>query len=114
MPTEPLREGWLVKQGGAIKNWKKRWFVVYPDFTIDYLEKQGGKKKGDINLDGYSVVEKGLEGKPFSIELHHKKRRCWFIQCADEEEKKAWMDVFALCCRRASRTFTISVFSTLR
>jgi hypothetical protein len=69
-----------------------------------------GKKKGDINLDGFTVDAKGLEGKPFSIELHHRKRRCWFIQCESEEQKKEWMDVFSLCCRFATRAFsTISL-----
>lgn len=104
VPTDPIKEGWLVKQGGTIKSWKKRWFKVFPDYGIEYYEKEGGKKKGEINLDGYSVEAEGLKGKNFSIEMRHKKRRCWFVQCASEEEKKEWIDVFALCCRKASRS----------
>ena len=23
-----IKEGWLVKQGGSYKNWKKRWFIL--------------------------------------------------------------------------------------
>jgi hypothetical protein len=93
----------MVKQGGTIKSWKKRWFKIYPDYSIEYFEKDGGKKKGEVNLDGYKVVEEGIKGKPFTIELNHKKLRCWFIQCASEEEKKEWMDVFSVCCKKASR-----------
>jgi len=104
VPTEPIKEGWLVKQGGTIKSWKKRWFKVFPDYGIEYYEKDGGKKKGEINLDGYHVEKEGLKGKNFSIEMRHRKRRCWFVQCASEEEKKDWIDVFDQCCKHASRS----------
>lgn len=104
VPTEPIKTGFLVKQGGTIKNWKKRWFKVFPDYSIEYYEKENGKKKGEINLDGYTVIEEGMKGKNFSIEMRHKKRRCWFIQCQNEDDKKMWIDVFKMCCKKASRS----------
>lgn len=34
--TKPLRGGWLLKQGGSHKAFKKRFFVLYPGFLIYY------------------------------------------------------------------------------
>jgi len=66
LAPRPAREenfkcGYLVKEGGIRKNWKRRFFVVRPNYTVDYFEteaeaqKPKGKKKGSINLCGYSV-----------------------------------------------------------
>ena len=38
---EILKEGYLVKQGHVVKNWKRRWFVLTAG-SIDYFETQGG------------------------------------------------------------------------
>ncbi len=35
------KEGWLSKEGGAIKSWKKRWFVLEGE-ELAYYSKQGG------------------------------------------------------------------------
>ena len=57
------KEGWLMKEGGVRKNWKKRYFVVRPNYSIDYYEspeeakKEKGKKRGTISLCGYRVNE---------------------------------------------------------
>lgn len=32
----PILTSWLRKQGGKRKNWKRRWVVLYPDYTIRY------------------------------------------------------------------------------
>lgn len=37
-----LREGWLHKEGGSFKTWKKRWFVIEGD-EFAYYNKKGGK-----------------------------------------------------------------------
>jgi hypothetical protein len=31
-----IREGYLTKQGGNIKTWKRRWFCLGPDFVLRY------------------------------------------------------------------------------
>jgi len=131
--SEDYKQGYLVKEGGIRKNWKKRFFAVRPNYTIDYFEteeefKKGekAKKKGSISLAGYRVIEdvndgvlkrltalaekmgmnvsdipKPKEYPPFTLELHHSRRRCYYIQCANEEEFKQWAEQFKTCCRRA-------------
>ena len=34
--NKPLRGGWLLKQGGSHKAFKKRFFVLYPGFLVYY------------------------------------------------------------------------------
>jgi len=125
--------GFLMKEGGIRKNWKKRFFVVRPNYTIDYYEteaefKKGekAKKKGTISLCGYRVVEdvnngilnklknlaekmnmdvsqlpKPKEYPQWTIELHHERRRSYFVQCENEEEFKAWSEQFKTCAWHA-------------
>lgn len=62
----------MTKEGGNVKNWKKRFFVVRYDYKIDYYDKEevrvycinshccqtfkaGGNPKGTINPCGYEV-----------------------------------------------------------
>jgi hypothetical protein len=85
-----------------------------------------GKKKGSISLCGYRVVEdvkygvikrlttlaekmgmnvsdlpKPKEYPKFTLELHHHRRRCYFLQAENEEEFKAWAEQLKVCCRNA-------------
>jgi hypothetical protein len=130
--SEDYKSGWLIKEGAVRKNWKKRYFVVRPNYTIDYYEneaeakKEKGKKRGSISVAGYRVIEdvndgvlkrlhnmaekmgmsvsdlpKGKEYPKYTFELHHSRRRCYFIQCENEEEFKQWVEQFKTCCRRA-------------
>jgi PH domain len=59
---EDYKSGFLVKEGGNTKSWKRRWFVVKPSYNVEYYESEtvfkskGSKgKKGLINLCGYWV-----------------------------------------------------------
>lgn len=131
--SEDYKSGYLVKEGAIRKSWKKRFFVVKPNYVVDYFEseeefKKGekAKKKGSISLCGYRVIEdvndgvlkrittlaekmgmnvsdlpKPKEYPPFTLELHHSRRRCYFIQAANEEEFKQWCEQFKTCCWRA-------------
>jgi hypothetical protein len=71
-----------MKEGGVRKTWKKRFFVVRWDHTVDYFENEAvsitiwaffllcrqeakkpkGKVKGSMGLAGYRVVEDVNEG----------------------------------------------------
>jgi len=131
--NKDYKMGWLMKEGGIRKNWKKRYFVVRPNYSIDYYETdvefnkgEKAKKRGTISLCGYRVVEdvnagilnklkqmaekmnmdisqlpKPKEYPQYTIELHHERRRCYFIQAENEEEYKQWLEQFKTCCWRA-------------
>lgn len=129
---ENFKSGYMVKEGAVRKNWKKRYFAVRPNYTVDYYESEAesqkpkGKKKGTMNLCGYSVVEdpnqgilvrlkrmaekmgmdlsnlpKPKEYPPLVFELYHYRRRCYYIQCKDKEEFDDWVSAFKTICWRA-------------
>jgi len=126
--TDHVKCGYLLKEGAIRKNWKKRFFVARYDFVVDYYESDAisKKAKGSMSLNGYRVIEDPNDGiikrlttlaekmginmseipKPkeypkLTFELHHDRRRCYFVKCETEEEFKEWVDVFKTCCRRA-------------
>jgi len=125
--TEDQKAGYLVKEGAILKNWKKRYFVVRNDYTVDYFETDAmKKKKGTMNLSGYYVVEdpnqgtlvrlkrlaekmgvdfsnlpKPKEYPPLVFEVYHSRRRCYYIQCANKEEFDEWVAEFKKVCWRA-------------
>lgn len=59
--TEPLKTGYAAKEGAVVKNWKRRWFVVRPDYSVEYWaseeesKKPKAKPKGVMHLAGYHV-----------------------------------------------------------
>jgi hypothetical protein len=55
-------------------------------------------EKMGMNLDD---LPKPKEYPPFTLELHHHRRRSYFIQASNEEEFKQWSEQFKTCCRRA-------------
>jgi hypothetical protein len=49
--------GWAVKQGGNVKNWKKRWFVLLSNGTLRYFtDKMTIAEKGHIDIQKETVV----------------------------------------------------------
>ena len=44
-----VKEGWLIKQGGKYKTWKKRWFVLKNNH-IAYYKEPGKVSKNIFNL----------------------------------------------------------------
>jgi len=67
--TDTYLEGYVMKEGGFFsKKMNKRYFVVRPDYKIDYYvseeesKKEKGKKKGTISLCGYYVNDDANNG----------------------------------------------------
>lgn len=45
----PRKEGWLVKQGHLIKNWKRRWFVLEYPLLHYYKTPEDSTPRGTID-----------------------------------------------------------------
>lgn len=73
----PEYAGWVEKEGGSVKTWKRRWMVLSPGLEMAYYveeaDEQKGKKKGFFNLLGYSVVEGLLDGGLNSFIMKNKR-----------------------------------------
>ncbi|CAL8279032.1 unnamed protein product [Merluccius merluccius] len=68
----PVRCGWLKKQGGFVKTWHTRWFVLRRDQLYYYKDEEENKALGTILLPGNRVVEhatSGDDGGKFLFEI---------------------------------------------
>ncbi|XP_054997133.1 cytohesin-4 isoform X2 [Sorex araneus] len=67
----PDREGWLLKLGGRVKTWKRRWFIL-TDSCLYYFEYTTDKEpRGIIPLENLSVQKVDDPKKPFCLELYN-------------------------------------------
>jgi hypothetical protein len=67
------REGWLVKQGGRVKTWKKRWVVVSASVLYYFEEKKSAQFKGMVPLEDVIVRASAERPFAFTLELAHSK-----------------------------------------
>lgn len=66
----PDKEGWLLKQGGRVKSWKRRWFILN-DNCLYYFEYTTDKEpRGIIPLENLQVREVNDKSKKFCFELY--------------------------------------------
>jgi hypothetical protein len=63
-----LLDGWLVKEGRLVKNWKKRWFEIKDNKLAYYTTKEKTSFKGEVILETCVI---GLAG-----EIRSDKRNC--------------------------------------
>ncbi|XP_042249961.1 cytohesin-2-like [Thunnus maccoyii] len=69
----PDREGWLLKMGGRVKTWKRRWFIL-TDSCLYYFEYTTDKDPiGIIPLENLCVREAQCTSKPYCLELYNPK-----------------------------------------
>ncbi|KAM7317343.1 hypothetical protein ACRRTK_023645 [Alexandromys fortis] len=65
----PDREGWLLKLGGRVKTWKRRWFIL-TDNCLYYFEFTTDKEpRGIIPLENLSVQKVDDPKKPVRVHL---------------------------------------------
>ena len=89
---KPLKEGWGTKQGGFIKTWKHRWFVLSGS-TLSYYVKPGGKLKGEIDISKEKEVLEAPECKKkpaFKIVVPFV--RTYYIRAESEADAKDWIE----------------------
>ncbi|XP_032261250.1 pleckstrin-2 isoform X2 [Halichoerus grypus] len=90
-----LKEGFLVKRGHIVHNWKARWFILRQN-TLLYYKLEGGRKvtppKGRILLDGCTITCPCLEyeNRPLLIKLKTQTSTEYFLEACSREERDAW------------------------
>ncbi|KAL9645922.1 hypothetical protein ABK040_001031 [Willaertia magna] len=91
--TTIYKEGYLLKRGKIIKNWKKRYFV-YQDHYLFYYNNQSKKiKKGVINLFEAKIKECPNEFKnEINIFKIITKNRILYLKCDDSNMMYDWID----------------------
>jgi len=67
----PEREGWLLKQGGSWKTWKRRWFVLNDKCLYYFQHTAENVPKGIIPLENVRVRAcEDKDGKQFCFEIY--------------------------------------------
>ncbi|CDR00394.1 unnamed protein product [Oncorhynchus mykiss] len=90
-----LKEGFLVKRGHVVHNWKARWFVLYPDQLL-YYKYDGGKRdscqRGRIMLTDCKISCPFLEydNRPLVFKLQTKSSAEYFLEACSREERDQW------------------------
>lgn len=99
--TEKMCKGYLVKMGGKIKSWKKRWFVfdrLKRTFSY-YVDKHETKLKGVIYFQAIEEVYydhlRSASKSPnpsltFCVKTHD---RLYYVVAPSAEAMRIWMDV---------------------
>ncbi|KAI8520983.1 Rho GTPase activating protein 24, partial [Branchiostoma belcheri] len=97
-----LHSGWLRKQGGVVKTWQRRWFVLRGDQLFYYTKEDENKLQGTIFLPGNNVLE--LPPNPddptrFLFEVVpgpgsqriNANHETYLIQAASQSEMEGWI-----------------------
>eukprot|EP00727_Mastigamoeba_balamuthi_P009613 m51a1_g5274 hypothetical protein (494) ;mRNA; r:153597-156304 len=91
----PDKEGWATKQGGSIKTWKKRWFILKGNRLWYFKGKTDTEAKGYIELEPTTVVrdESKKRKNMFSVQARGPKGRRMFLICPDTlPEVAEWVE----------------------
>jgi len=87
------KAGFLVKEGGKFKTWKKRWFVLKNN-VIYYSKQQNTGELGIIKLQGVTDEQVHIctrKKKKFCFEVETP-TRVYFLQAETEAEMNKWME----------------------
>jgi hypothetical protein len=89
--VEPERTGWMTKQGGTFKTWKRRWFVLKGDKIYYFKGQTDQDVTGVIELSSKSKVKKDeIKGKNnlFSVSTTN---RVYFMYPDSHSDQEAWI-----------------------
>jgi len=88
----PDKDGYLTKQGGGIKTWKKRYFILKGPSLYYYKSPKDTTITGRVDLESGSIVreEKDKKTRPnmFSVQTA---KRIFYISADRTEEMNEWM-----------------------
>eukprot|EP01137_Pigoraptor_chileana_P023227 Opistho-2@89192 len=107
------RQGWLEKEGGNVKSWKSRWFVLKGTSLFYYLDHKDPNALGQIaNVDKAKIVIPESESKGglfarknrnqyvFMLELPD---RTWKLAAPDKLTMEGWVAAVRDAATRGSR-----------
>ena len=91
-----LHSGWIIKQGGRIRTWRRRYMVLHTGCLYYFENEKSQKQKGSLSLPGYVLTEYNeLKDYPnCCIKLAHKNpnKRVYFICTSSQREKEKWIE----------------------
>eukprot|EP00742_Colponemidia_sp_Colp-10_P000606 GILJ01000662.1.p1 GENE.GILJ01000662.1~~GILJ01000662.1.p1 ORF type:complete len:128 (-),score=12.14 GILJ01000662.1:137-520(-) len=91
-PTLPQKEGYLTKQGGFVKNWKRRYFVLRDNVITYFKTPTSTSPQGIIPLDQCLAVKSADDviNKCCSF-IVSIPGRTYYILAESDEERDEWI-----------------------
>jgi len=90
-----VKSGFLTKEGGNVKNWKKRWFILGKETLSYYRSEQSLRILGVINLKEVTNIEIITnQRKRRGVDLIEvtTPRRIYYIYADKKEEEQSWKE----------------------
>jgi len=88
-----IKQGWLTKEGGKVKSWKKRWFVLTAPSTLTYHAKKGGEKKGNISLKDCGPIQESTYKDKKNCFVIVTPKRTYYFMAESSDAVKSWLEV---------------------
>jgi len=86
--------GWMKKQGGIIRNWKKRLFIKRGKILYYYTDEKADKPQGSVMLDNsYCTMDDATRQKCGFLLVTPS--RTWSYICDSDEAAKVWIQELA-------------------
>jgi len=91
--VKPLRQGFMLKEGGAFKSWKKRWFILRHNILYYYKDPQDIKSQGVVPLQDTitEAVDADEKKKDYCFCIKNQTRRTYYMVCTSNEERDEWI-----------------------
>lgn len=86
------RSGWLNRQGGALKTWRKRWFSMKEG--VLYYQKHPSDKRvlGAVPLKGYKIIpDVNIYRGKYCWKIKHERLKSHFFYTDDKDDMKDWL-----------------------
>ena len=98
-----IKQGYLTKQGGFVKSWKKRFFVL-TESRMEYYTEQNGKLKGTIEFDGTTTCQLAHECKRQPAFQISTPERIYYLQPDNYPDCDSWIETVKGVLRKLSST----------
>ena len=95
MHTTPLasKSGFLIKQGGSVKSWKTRWFVLVRNEFSYFIDRSSEKPIRTLNIEKCMKIGKcDIASKQHCFFLEFPDRT-WYFSANSDEDLKQWTAV---------------------
>jgi len=108
MREETLEKaGWLVKLGGRVKNWKRRWFTL-SEGKLNYFKSRGDMYRKPIGMiDLKQVTQLSRNDRPLTFEITTPDRT-YYLTADNSDEVNDWLRVLRNGLRRFSGARVLS------
>ncbi|GAM26119.1 hypothetical protein SAMD00019534_092940 [Acytostelium subglobosum LB1] len=98
--SDPEKEGYLIKEGHVIRNWKKRYFILKDGLIYYFKHQSDPEPKGMIPIVGSTIKRMGETERKFTFQINHDLFPVFTIQAHNEIECSEWIAAIELSQQR--------------